>query len=71
MVGMASAMEVVYCDSEACRASGDSRRGIEVWYQRGPKPKHYARCPYCRSLLVLELKAGNIWFVKPGARKAS
>lgn len=68
---MASAMKVVYCSSETCRASGNSQRGIEVWFQRGPKPKHYARCPYCRALLVLEFNAGNIWFVRPESRLAS
>jgi hypothetical protein len=48
---MGHSMTAVYCDTEQCKRTGDSKKEIRVFYQPGETQIQSLSCPYCASII--------------------
>jgi hypothetical protein len=48
---MAQSMTAVYCDTEQCKQTGNSKKEIRVLYQPGETQVQSLPCPYCASMI--------------------
>jgi hypothetical protein len=54
---MEHSINVVHCDSEKCKSTGDDKREIRVWFI--PEPLTQAQavvCPYCRGTIERNIR---------------